>query len=156
MKSDQLINFLNQRLSGSVSEITIPRENRVFAETTTAKLVEVTRSLKEWGMINIGTITGLDLGGKFEVIYHFYNAQGLMLNLKVFTPKDNPKIPSVTPVFAGVFLYEYELMDLLGILVEGTPPGRRYPLPDTWPAGQYPLRKDWQGLNVAQGGRTNE
>jgi Ni,Fe-hydrogenase III component G len=34
-------------------------------------------------------------------------------------------------------------MDLLGIKVEGLPEGRRYPLPDNWPQGQYPLRKDW-------------
>ena len=27
--------------------------------------------------------------------------------------------------------------------VQGLPPGNRYPLPDDWPQGQYPLRKDW-------------
>ena len=32
---------------------------------------------------------------------------------------------------------------MLGIKVEGLVPGRRYPLPDDWPKGQYPLRKDW-------------
>jgi membrane-bound hydrogenase subunit beta len=37
-------------------------------------------------------------------------------------------------------------MDLLGIQVEGIPPGRHYPLPEGWPEGQYPLRKDWKGL----------
>jgi membrane-bound hydrogenase subunit beta len=146
MKNDILVKFLEDRLTGMVTEITAPRENRVFAKTSAEKLVEVVGKLKEWGMINIGTITGLDSGNQFEVIYHLYNVNGLILNLKVFIPRDNPRLPSVTPVFAGVFMYERELMDLFGMIVEGTPPGRRYPLPDTWPEGQYPLRKDWKGL----------
>jgi len=33
---------------------------------------------------------------------------------------------------------------MLGVQIEGLPPGKRYPLPDNWPAGQYPLRKDWK------------
>ena len=32
---------------------------------------------------------------------------------------------------------------MFGIKVEGLPEGERYPLPDGWPEGQYPLRKDW-------------
>lgn len=97
-------------------------------------------------MSNIGAITGLDLRDWFEVIYHIYNDQGVLLNLKTRISREEPKIPTVTGIFPGVFLYERELMDLFGILVEGIPDGRRYPLPDDWPDGEYPLRKDWKGL----------
>ena len=144
--NDEVVKLLETKFKGVVSNITAPRERRLFAETSTAKLVEVTRLLKESGMINLGMITGLDAGDNFEVIYHFYNVRGLILNLKVFTSRRDPKIPSVNSVFPGVFLYERELIDLLGIVVEGIPPGRRYPVPDDWPEGQYPLRKDWKGL----------
>jgi membrane-bound hydrogenase subunit beta len=147
MNNEELTQFLAQRFPEVITDVTVAREHRVFGTTTTDKLVEVARALKEWGMFNIGTITGLDSGANFEVIYHFYNETGLMFNLKVFTPRDNPVIPSVAEIYPGTFLYERELMDLFGILVEGTPPSRRYPLPDDWPAGQYPLRKDWKGLS---------
>ena len=33
---------------------------------------------------------------------------------------------------------------MFGIVVEGIPDGRRLNLPDDWPDGQYPLRKDWK------------
>lgn len=155
MNNQDLLEFLANKLPQQVTDIVTPRERRVFATTTPDQLLEVTRVLKDWGMINIGTITGLDSGANFEIIYHFYNEQGLVLNLKVFTPRTDPKIPSVTPVYPGVFLYERELNDLLGIEVTGLAPGRRYPLPDDWPAGQYPLRKDWQGL-PGEGGAKNE
>jgi membrane-bound hydrogenase subunit beta len=146
MRNEELIAFLQSKFSGIVVNIITPREKRVFAETTVTDLVKVAGAIKEWGLHFLGTITGLDSGDNFEVIYHFYDDHGLVFNLKVFTPRTNPKVPTITGVFAGAFLYERELMDLLGIDVEGTPPNRRYPLPDDWPAGQYPLRKDWKGL----------
>jgi Ni,Fe-hydrogenase III component G len=33
--------------------------------------------------------------------------------------------------------------------VTGLPEGSRYPLPDNWPEGQYPLRKDWKPADAA-------
>ena len=149
--NEEVIKSLEAKLKGAVSNFVAPRERRIFAETSLAKLVEVARLLKEWGMTFVGTITGLDVGDKFEVIYHFYDLHGFLLNLRVVTPRNDPKIPSISSVFPGVIFYERELMDLLGIIVEGTPPGRRYPLPDNWPEGQYPLRKDWKGLPAETG-----
>lgn len=146
MPNADVMNFLNEKFAGVVTNIVAPRERRIFAETTTDKLVEVVRALKEWGLGNLGNIIGLDSGDRFEAIYNLSDDQGLLFNLKVFTPRTDPKIPTVTDVFPGVFLYERELMDLFGIEVIGAPPGRRYPLPDNWPADQYPLRKDWKGL----------
>lgn len=146
MHNDDLIAFLNSKLSKEVTNITSPRERRIFAETTTEHLVEVIRALKEWGMVNLGALTGLDLGEQFGVIYHLYDSKGLILNLKVYIPRNDPKVPTLTGLFPGVFLYERELMDLFGIQVEGTPMVRKYPVPEDWPDGQYPLRKDWKGL----------
>ena len=147
MKSDQVVEFLQKRFPDAVKQIQVKRETRIFAETTPEKLLEVLKALKEWGMINVGTITGLDLAGeKFEVMYHLYDNQGVMLNLKIFVPGTDPVIPSIIGIYPGSVLYERELVDLLGIKVTGLPPGFRYPLPDSWPEGQYPLRKDWKGL----------
>ena len=90
------------------------------------------------------TITGLDSGENFEMIYHLADDAGVLINLKTFTPRSRPVVESVTPVFTGAVFYERELKDLFGIEVRGLPEGRRYPLPDNWPEGQYPLRKDWK------------
>lgn len=147
MPNEAFLKFLAERFDGVVTNVTSPRERRVFAETESENLVRVIQAMKdEWGFVNLGNIIGLDSGERFEALYQLYDAKGLVFNLKTFTPRENPVLPTVTGVFPAVFLYERELMDLLGILVEGTPPGRRYPLPDNWPAGQYPLRKDWKGL----------
>ena len=67
-----------------------------------------------------------------------------MIDLKTSVPKTNPIIKTVFDRFPAADIYERELIDLLGTQVEGLNPGRRYPLPDTWPIDEHPLRKDWK------------
>ena len=88
-------------------------------------------------------MTGLDLGATLGVIYHLARPSGVVLNLATALPKDKPVLQSVTARFPAAAAYERELVDLLGFQVQGLPEGPRYPLPDNWPAGQHPLRKDW-------------
>ena len=90
------------------------------------------------------TITGLDKVASFEAIYHFANKDGILINLKLDIPKNNPKIDSIIHIYEASLFYERELKDMFGIEVSGLPQGRRYPLPDNWPTDQYPLRKDWK------------
>lgn len=91
------------------------------------------------------TITGLDSGEHFEFLYHVSEPGGILITLKFKTRREDPVvIRSVLPVYPGATFYERELEGLLGVKVEGLPPGRQYPLPDNWPQGQYPMRKDWK------------
>lgn len=100
-------------------------------------------ALKEAGVTHISTITGVDTGNVVEVIYHF-DCQPTMLNLKIPLPKDDLKIPTITDIFPGAILYERDLMEMLGVKVEGHPDPRRLFMPDDWPDGEYPLRKEWR------------
>ena len=149
MNGQKVADYLTQNLK--VEKVNIVRDRRVFAEIPVTELVAAVQSLKEYGMINIGAITGLDLGDRFEVMYHLYNNDGVLLTLKVFIPRGNPLVPTLTGIFPGVFMYERELIDLFGIMVDGIPHNRRYPLPEDWPEGEYPLRKDWKGLPNEKG-----
>jgi NADH:ubiquinone oxidoreductase subunit C len=91
------------------------------------------------------TITGLDNGENFEFLYHVSEPGGVLATLKFKTGREDPVvIHSVLPVYPGATFYERELESLLGVKVEGLPEGRQYPLPDNWPKGQYPMRKDWK------------
>jgi NADH:ubiquinone oxidoreductase subunit C len=90
------------------------------------------------------TITGLDEVEKIALIYHIANDDGIVLNIRVGTSRDNPVIDTIIDVFPAAEIYEREMTDLLGVTVRGIPEGKRYPLPDDWPQGDYPLRKDWK------------
>lgn len=91
------------------------------------------------------TITGLDTGENYEFLYHIAGPDGILFTLKYKTPRgDGVHIPSILPIFHGATFYERELEGLLGVTVDGLPEGRQYPLPDNWPKGEYPMRKDWK------------
>jgi membrane-bound hydrogenase subunit beta len=126
-------------------KVRAPRARRVFADVPAASFQEVfQRAVKEMGFNNLCIITGLDLGENLGAIYHLARPTGEILNLTVQVPKSAPVLQTVTGMFPPADAYERELIDLLGFEVQGLPPGNRYPLPDGWPAGQYPLRKDWK------------
>lgn len=144
MNSQKMADFLTKSLKAE--NVNVPRPRRVFAEIPAAKLGEAVQTLHKEGMTFINAVTGLDLGDRFEIIYHLSNNDGILVNLKTFTSRESPKIPTITDVFPGAFLYERELIDLFGIMVEGATYDRKYPLPEDWPDGEYPLRKDWKGL----------
>ena len=126
------------------ARIRIPRARRMFAEAPAEQAGEVLDHLADRMQFTIlCTITGLDLGATLGVVYHLARPSGIVLSLATAVPKEKPVLQSVTARFPAAAAYERELVDLLGFQVQGLPEGPRYPLPDNWPAGQHPLRKDW-------------
>ena len=126
-------------------QVRIQRVRRIVAQVPLEKFAEVfDHAVKKMGFSILCTITGLDQGGTLGFIYHLARESGVMLNLFVSAPKERPVLATVTGTFPAAEKYEQELVDLLGAQVQGLPEGVRYPLPDDWPAGQYPLRKDWK------------
>ncbi|MCL2878399.1 MAG: NADH-quinone oxidoreductase subunit C [Acidobacteria bacterium] len=127
-------------------KINISRDRRLWAEIGSANFSEAFDYIvKKMDFAMLSLITGLDSGDNLEFIYHLARRDGTTLNLKTFVPKTNPVHKSVVvDYFPGAELYERELVDCFGAIIEGLPEGNRYPLPDDWPEGQYPLRKDWK------------
>jgi Ni,Fe-hydrogenase III component G len=99
--------------------------------------------VNESGAKILCTITGIDEGETFGVYYHLACENGIMINIKTHVGKLTPVINTIIKTFPNAEIYERELVDILGIRVNGLPEGQRYPLPDSWPEGQYPLRKDF-------------
>ncbi|NJE26970.1 hydrogenase large subunit [Thermococcus sp. MV5] len=82
------------------------------------------------------------LGVGFSV-YHIFNceAEGRYIIIKAVA--SNLRIPSITPIISGANWAEREVMDMLGIFFDEHPEPLRLILPDDWPEGVYPLRKDF-------------
>lgn len=146
MENDVLVlEQLRKQFPVLAEEGAVTTNRRIFIAVPLELLLDVLRYANDELMFtSLCTITGLDSGDCYEVIYHLAHENGVMLNVKVKTPKDNPVVPTVLDIYNGATFYEREIESLLGITVEGLPEGRPYPLPDNWPKGQYPLRKDWK------------
>jgi Ni,Fe-hydrogenase III component G len=136
---------LCERFDCLKDKVRIQRARRIFAQVPAADVSSVFEyAVKDLHFCILATITGLDEGPTLGLIYHLAQESGIVLNLATSFPKDKPVLQTITSYFPAADAYEREVTDLLGFQIEGLPQGNRYPLPDDWPAGQYPLRKDWK------------
>ncbi len=81
---------------------------------------------------------------RLEALYHFVNGAAVA-TLRVSVPYHDTALPTVCRVIPSATLYERELQEMFGFVVEGTPDPGRLLLPDDWPDGVYPLRKEFGG-----------
>ncbi|HWR23176.1 MAG TPA: NADH-quinone oxidoreductase subunit C [Feifaniaceae bacterium] len=144
MEDSRVLEQLRERFPVLAGEGAVTAKRRIFLAVPLGLLLDVLRYLNDaLGFTSLCTITGLDTGDSYEFIYHVAHDDGVMLNVKTKAPKDAPAVPTVLDIYNGATFYERELEAMLGVTVIGLPEGRQYPLPDNWPKGQYPLRKDW-------------
>ena len=83
------------------------------------------------GGYEISNVIGLDHQKKFLV-------------LRTQVDPANTTIPSITDIIPGANWAEREVRDVIGVAPMGHPDPRRLVLPDDWPEGVYPLRRDFQ------------
>lgn len=84
---------------------------------------------------------------RLEALYHFVSGP-VVATLRVSVPYHDARVPTVCTVIPSATLYERELQEMFGIVVEGTPDTGRLLLPDDWPAGVFPLRKSFKGFGT--------
>ncbi|OYT57539.1 NADH-quinone oxidoreductase subunit F [Euryarchaeota archaeon ex4484_162] len=99
---------------------------------------------------HLAVVSGNDLGKNIELIYHFSLYYGerlgeISLNLSVEIPKSNPTIETICDIIPGALTTEREKQEMLGVKISGIPDSRRLFLPDDFPEGIYPWRKDETG-----------
>ena len=121
-----------------------PEADRLDLTMPAAQLRLAVSTLAEapWGYLT--AITGLDLGpqaGQLEVLYHFCEGSAV-LTLRVCIPRDGAALPSVAAEIPAAALYEREVSEMLGVAFGGGQSSQRLYLPEDWPVGVFPLRKD--------------
>ncbi len=144
MNAENILEKITGDIKDRVQEASLAAPRRIQVKVQREQLNAVLAYLKgQLGFTHLGTISGNDLGENFEVVYHM-SSSAATVNVRILTPRNDPKIPSVCAVIPGAILYERELQDMFGLKVENIPDPRPLLLADDWPAGEYPLRKDWK------------
>lgn len=144
MTSEDAKKSIEQRLGAKALDISVKSPRQMFVTVAPENLIEAMKFFKQdLGLYHLSTITGRDTGEKLEALYHLA-MEGLELTVRSQTERANPKLPTITPVYPGAVFYEREVHDLVGIDIEGHPDLRPLVLPEDWPQGIYPLRKDWK------------
>jgi NADH-quinone oxidoreductase subunit C len=143
MNAEAIVQKIISDIKDKVQDVAITAPLRINVKVEREKLLAVLQYLKEqFGFTHLATISGVDLGENFEVVYHLASNLATV-NVRILAPRSAPAIPSACSVIPGAILYERELQDMFGLVVQNIPDPRPLLLADDWPAGEYPLRKDW-------------
>ena len=157
MSDIEIVESLKRDLGAKALEITNPDRRRIFLKVAAADLVPVVTLLRDrYDCAYLATITGLDKGETFEILYHFASPVA-SITVRTQVPRSEPRVASICAVIPGAVLYEREIQEMFGLTVEGIPDARRLNLPDDWPDSEYPLRKDWKfvrPVEVIPGGKS--
>lgn len=142
---EQKVAEARARLESMVESFEEAAPDRLYVPVPADRLLDAASALikDEWSYLT--TITGLDLGveaGEMAFLYHF-SSGALVVTLRVQVPRDDAAVPSVCGLIPTASFYERELIEMLGVTITGTPSTDRLFLPDDWPTGVYPLRKDF-------------
>lgn len=79
----------------------------------------------------------------FEILYHFsYDPFGLIINIKVLLPEEEPEIESLCPLMVAANWIEREIHELYGINFINHPNLEKLISDGNWASGVYPYRKD--------------
>jgi len=126
------------------SLVTLGAKGRVWVTLNPNELVNAVNVLRDrFSIIQLAVIAGEDLRDAFMANYVF-TSQKRVVVLQVRIDRQNPEVPSLAAMIPGAMVYERELKDLFGINPVGHPDLRRQAVPEDWPEGVYPLRKDVQ------------
>lgn len=144
----RITGLLKERLDGSLLRVEQPQPDTVWFEierkAVRAAAEVLARHTDARYLITAG-IDARELGRAFAVVHFFsIDAEHLFLALDTPVDSDDARIDSITPLIPAAGWAERELRDAVGIDPEGHPDPRRLILPDDWPSGTYPLRRDFR------------
>jgi len=138
----ELIEQVQSQYEGELTEADAWPDGQAWVGVPPVDVLKMAQFIVDaWGPLHLSTISGNDRGGHIDVIYHFV-ADGVSLNVRAAVDKAVDEIETITPVVPAAIMYEREINDMFGVEITGHPDPRRLILPEDWPEGDYPLRRD--------------
>lgn len=151
-REQEIVNTLKKQFGDKLLEAKVEYERRISVKVADPDQLEIfTFAIEKWKAWHLIAISSVDTpDGVITAIYHFDilppfgGKTAITMNLRIdCKDRKNAKLTSATSVIPGAQFYEREAHDLMGIYFEGHPQLDRLILPDDFPEGVHPLRKDF-------------
>jgi membrane-bound hydrogenase subunit beta len=96
--------------------------------------------------------SGYDLGETIEIVNHFSlycgkKLRDISVNITVPLSKTDPFMDTITDLIPGALIAEQEKQEMLGIKIKGIPKDERVFIPNDFPEGVFPWRRDETGVH---------
>jgi len=141
----EIFRALREELREDLIEESRINPDRPLIVARSGTLIPALRLLVEKFHARLCTITAVDTGTDFELIYHM-SIKGLVTNLKIFVPKEESEVASATSIIPGAASAEREIWDLFKIRFQGLSDSRALIVPYEWRDTKHPLRKPMGGI----------
>jgi NADH-quinone oxidoreductase subunit C/D len=150
---DLQVDSLEARFPGKVNQDTRAGYAGYMVKPDT--LAEFAAALRDQlGFRYLSSVTAVDYLAEdlMEVVYHAYRPEGgPAVVFKAQVPRQDPRLPSLVPLFPGAEFQEREAWDLFGIRFEGHPDLRRILMWEGFHG--HPMRKDWREAYYEEEGK---
>ena len=145
MTREEVLNTLSTKFKDDIIDVFDKTPTRVYIEIKPDALVPMTLYISRDVGARFNIASGVDTRQCFEILYHFTVEEiNLLISLRIKLSKENPVIDALAPYFEGANWIEREMHEMFGIDFKGHPDLSRLLLPDEWPEGVYPLRREYQ------------
>ncbi|MFA5143691.1 MAG: NADH-quinone oxidoreductase subunit C [Candidatus Omnitrophota bacterium] len=145
MKLDDVLKNIQDKFGSKILKMEKKNPERAYVDIYPKDVIELTRYLFTDLGFRFNIATAVDDFDAIEILYHFAkDDSGFVISVRaIISEKADPHIDTITGVTKSAWWIEREIHELFGVYFDGNSDLRPLLLPDDWPKGVYPLRKDF-------------
>jgi membrane-bound hydrogenase subunit beta len=158
--AQQVVKSFESALDGALAGTRVDeREMGVKKNTYTSLWLDVKRDGFRTAVLHLcqlqenphfSVISPVDKGDAVQLLYHFslfygQHLKAIALVIRVTLSKTDLTIPTITDIIPGAIFSEREVQEMMGVTVADIPDNRRLFIPEDFPKGVYPWRRDNTG-----------
>ena len=139
---------IKEQLGNAVENVAVVDNGRILVIARKETARDVAAWLQRFGFDHTLAVSGVDhpWENHLDVVYFLssYSRNDLkhvVVSLKIHLERENPSLPSLTPIWESANLFERETYEMFGVNFEGHPNLQKLLLQDNWD-GPPPLKKD--------------
>lgn len=137
-----IIEKIKERFGDKV-EVIEKKPTRVFVKVGKENAKELVRYIFRDLGARFSIASGVDTRPAVEILYHMaFDKHNLMLTVRVAVEKPALEMPTFSDFMPAAEWIEREIHEMFGVNFIGHPKLETLLLPDDWPQGVYPLRKN--------------
>ena len=145
MNTDEILKNIKDKFSSDVIDVFKKSETRATVTIKQGSLLQVAEYAYKDLECRFIIATANHTKKGFEILYHFSKDQiGLIANLHVILPVDNPEIESLSNMFSASNWIEREMHELYGIVFKNHPEPEKLISEGNWAEGVYPYRREFK------------